>query len=59
MRSSACAEIPPRAGHYFVTYIDNSRLMKLHFEHLLCDGQPMFCSDGSSLHQESEAAIGS
>jgi hypothetical protein len=43
---------PPRAGHYFATYIDNSRLMKPHFEHLLCDGQAMFCSDGSCLHQE-------
>lgn len=43
---------PPRAGHYFATYFDNSRLMKLHFEHLHCDGQPMFCNEGSCLHQE-------
>jgi hypothetical protein len=43
---------PPRAGHYFATYFDNSRLMKLHFEHLHCDGQPIFCNEGSCLHQE-------
>src|SRR5258706_12593520 len=34
---------PPRAGHYFATYFDNSRLMKLHFEHLHCKGQATFC----------------
>jgi len=26
-----------RASHYFATYFDNSRLIKLHFEHLHCD----------------------
>jgi hypothetical protein len=43
---------PPRAGHYFATYFDNSRLMKLHFEHLQCDGQAIFCRGDSCLHQE-------
>jgi hypothetical protein len=43
---------PVRAGHYFATYFDNSRLMKLHFEHLLCDGQARFCRGDSCLHQE-------
>jgi hypothetical protein len=43
---------PPRAGHYFATYFDNSRLMKLHFEHLHCDGQATFCRGDSCLHQE-------
>ncbi|MEA2783536.1 MAG: hypothetical protein QOK29_5082, partial [Rhodospirillaceae bacterium] len=26
-----------RAAHYFATFFDNSRLIKLHFEHLHCD----------------------
>lgn len=43
---------PPRAGHYFATYFDNSRVMKLHFEHLHCDGQAMFCRGDICLHQE-------
>ena len=43
---------PPRAGHYFATYFDNSRLMKLHFEHLFCEGQAKFCRGDSCLHQE-------
>lgn len=43
---------PPRAGHYFATYFDNSRLMKLHFEHLNCRGQAIFCRGDSCLHQE-------
>jgi hypothetical protein len=40
-----------RAGHYFATYFDNSRLMKLHFEHLHCDGQATFCRGDNCLHQ--------
>jgi hypothetical protein len=43
---------PPRAGHYFATYFDNSRLIKLHFEHLHCDEQATFCRGASCLHQE-------
>ena len=42
----------PRAGHYFATYIDNSRVMKLHFEHLHCGGQTPFCKDRTCLRQE-------
>lgn len=43
---------PPRAGHYFATYFGNSHLMKLHFEHLHCDGRATFCKGDSCLHQE-------
>jgi len=43
---------PPRAGHYFATYLDNSRVMKLHFEHLHCGGQAAFCREGTCLRQE-------
>ena len=42
----------PRAGHYFATYFDNSRLIKLHYEHLHCDERATFCSGASCLHQE-------
>ena len=42
----------PRAAHYFATYFDNSHLMKLHFEHLHCDGRATFCRGDSCLHQE-------
>jgi hypothetical protein len=43
---------PPLAGHYFATYTDNSRLMKLHFEDLHCEGQVRFCSGDTCLRQE-------
>ena len=42
----------PHAGHYFATYFDNSRLIKLHFEHLHCGAQATFCRQDSCLHQE-------
>lgn len=46
-----CRELP-RAGYYFATYFDNSRTIKLHFEHLYCVGQAAFCRGDSCLHQE-------
>lgn len=42
---------PPSAGHYFATYFDNSRLIKLHFEHLHCDEKVTFCRGASCLHE--------
>ena len=42
---------PPRAGHYFATYFDHSRLMKLHFEDLHCDRRA-FCRGDACLQQE-------
>ena len=41
-----------RAAHYFATFFDNSRVIKLHFEHLHCDEQARFCRDTSCLRQE-------
>ncbi|TFV36155.1 hypothetical protein E4K65_45860 [Bradyrhizobium niftali] len=41
-----------RAAHYFATYFDNSRLIKLHFEHLHCDEHAQFCRGTSCLRQE-------
>jgi hypothetical protein len=43
---------PPRAGHYFATYFDNSRLVKLHFEHLHRAAQAAFCNGDSCRYQE-------
>ena len=40
------------AAHYFATYFDNSRLIRLHFEHLHCDEQAKFCRGTSCLRQE-------
>jgi len=42
----------PRAGHYFATYFDNAHSIKLHFEHLHCGDQAIFCRADSCLHQE-------
>jgi hypothetical protein len=40
------------AAHYFATYFDNSRLIKLHFEYLHCREQAQFCRGISCLRQE-------
>jgi len=42
----------PRAEHYFATYFQNSRLIKLHFEHFHCDGGAPLCNQSGCLHQE-------
>ena len=47
-----CHGHPPHAAHYFATYFNDSRLIKLHFEHLRCDQQATFCRGDSCLHQE-------
>lgn len=49
--SRMCGE-SPRAGHYFATYFDDSRVMRLHFEHLHCDAVSNFCRQNACLHQE-------
>ena len=41
-----------RAAHYFATFFNNSRVIKLHFEHLHCDEQARFCRGTSCLRQE-------
>jgi hypothetical protein len=50
--SPACAGMAARAAHYFATFFDNSRVIKLHFEHLHCDEQARFCRGTSCLRQE-------
>lgn len=41
------------AAQHFATYLDNSRIVRLHFEHLYCEGKPSFCRAATNcLHQE-------
>ena len=47
-----CEDRPPRAGHYFATYFENSRLIRLHFEVLQCGGRTTFCRSDGCLRQE-------
>lgn len=42
----------PQASHYFATYLDHAQLIKLHFEHLHCSEQSLFCKGVNCLHQE-------
>jgi hypothetical protein len=39
-----------RAAHYFATYSENSRFLKLHFEHSQCESQKV-CTQAGCLHQ--------
>ena len=43
---------PPLASHYFATFLDHARLIRLHFEHLHCIEQAKFCKGASCLQQE-------
>jgi len=47
-----CEDHLPRAGHYFATYFENSRLIRLQFELLQCDGRATLCRGDSCLRQE-------
>jgi hypothetical protein len=40
------------AEHYFATFFDNSRLIKLHFEHAHCRNDQPICNSSGCLHQE-------
>ena len=39
-----------RAAHYFATFLDNSRIIKLHFEYLQCD-EAQVCRTSNCLRQ--------
>jgi hypothetical protein len=41
----------PHGAHYFATYFENSRVIKLHFEKFLCGGKEPFCTPAGCLHQ--------
>jgi hypothetical protein len=40
------------AAHYFATYLDNARIIKLHFEHLNCEGRQIYRNAALCLHEE-------
>jgi hypothetical protein len=43
----------PTAAEHFVTYLDNSMIVRLHFEHFYCEGRPGLCRSATNcLHQE-------
>jgi hypothetical protein len=63
MRSSACVKIIHRAPVTILrTYVENSRLIRLHFELLQCEGRTTFCRSDGCLARNMvwpEATIGS
>ena len=44
--------VRPNDAHYFATYLDHARVIKLHFEHLDCEGRQMYRKAGFCLHEE-------
>ena len=42
----------PNAEHYFATYLDLARIIKLHFERFNCEGRQMYRDAGLCLHDE-------
>jgi hypothetical protein len=44
--------VRPNAAHYFATYLDYARVIKLHFEHFDCEGRQMYREAGFCLHKE-------
>lgn len=43
----------PTAGRYFATYLNKSKIVRLHFEYFSCEGRLRFCRNaGSCLHEE-------
>ena len=44
--------VRPSAAHYFATYLDHARVIKLHFEHFNCEGRQMYRHAALCLHEE-------
>jgi hypothetical protein len=44
--------VRPAAAHYFATYLDSARIVKLHFEYFNCDGAQMYRDGGRCLRKE-------
>jgi hypothetical protein len=42
----------PEVGHYFATYVEHARMIKLHFEYFDCEGKQMYRHAGLCLHEE-------
>jgi hypothetical protein len=49
----------PTAAHYFATYLNNSKTVRLHFEYFSCEGEVSFCRHGTSCLREEFVASGS
>ena len=44
--------VRPNAAHYFATYLDCGRVIKLHFEHFDCEGRQIYRKGDFCLHEE-------
>jgi hypothetical protein len=44
--------VRPNAAHYFATYLDDGRTVRLHFEHFNCEGRSVYRNDGRCLREE-------
>lgn len=44
--------VQPTAAQYFATYLDNARIVKLHFERFNCGGQQAYREAERCLHEE-------
>jgi hypothetical protein len=41
----------PSVAHYFATYLENSRLISLHYEHVHCQTRQPLCTQAGCLHE--------
>ena len=44
--------VQPTAAHYFATYLDNTRIIRLHFEDFNCEGTQPYRDGDRCLRQE-------
>jgi hypothetical protein len=44
--------VRPNAAHYFATYLDHSKVVKLHFEHFNCEGGQTYRHADQCLREE-------
>jgi hypothetical protein len=44
--------VRPSAAHYFATYLDDARIIKLNFEYFSCEGRQAYHDAGRCLHEE-------
>jgi hypothetical protein len=44
--------VKPDAAHYFATYLENGRIIRLHFENFNCEGRQLYRHAASCLHEE-------
>jgi hypothetical protein len=47
-------EAKPNAAHYFATYLDHARIIRLLFEHFACEGTHAYRDPSGCLHEEFE-----